>query len=274
MTAGMARIRPILITASTTVIAMFPLAMGKAEFVSAIGATFAITVIGGLTLSTLLTLIFIPTFYSGLENALEWFKSLDWKNKVIQLLFSALLIFLIYTHIDKFIWKLITTILAVILVPAATWFVMNSLRKARETVIPADESINIYVQSLVKIYERENRWAREWKAGARIRERLGLNKHFRRWKDMTQVSWQLPSVHFYDLFHLFLPQKGILDLPFQHCNMVLPFSNMEPVQRAFHEPVMQMATGKFLRKLIPVTDFIVFWIIPLSEPGIVPDEMG
>ena len=42
---------------------------------------------------------------------------------------------------------------------------MNSLRKARETVIPPDESINIYVQSLVKIYERENRWAREWKAG-------------------------------------------------------------------------------------------------------------
>ncbi len=62
MMAGMARIRPILITASTTVIAMFPLAMGKAEFVSAIGASFAITVIGGLTLSTLLTLIFIPTF--------------------------------------------------------------------------------------------------------------------------------------------------------------------------------------------------------------------
>ena len=58
MSAGMARIRPILITASTTVIAMFPLAMGKAEFVSAIGASFAITVIGGLTLSTLLTLDF------------------------------------------------------------------------------------------------------------------------------------------------------------------------------------------------------------------------
>ncbi len=47
MTAGVARFRPILITASTTVIAMVPLAMGKSEYVSAIGATFAITVIGG-----------------------------------------------------------------------------------------------------------------------------------------------------------------------------------------------------------------------------------
>ena len=71
MTAGVSRLRPILITASTTVIAMVPLAMGKAEFVSVIGASFAITVIGGLTLSTLLTLVFIPTFYTGLENCTE-----------------------------------------------------------------------------------------------------------------------------------------------------------------------------------------------------------
>jgi hypothetical protein len=139
MAAGMARIRPILITASTTVIAMVPLAMGKGEFVSTIGASFGITVIGGLTLSTLLTLIFIPTFYSGLENALEWFKSLSWKNKIIQLLIFGLLIFLIYSRIDKFIWKLITTILAVIML-ATTWFVMKP-EKARETVFSDEASI-------------------------------------------------------------------------------------------------------------------------------------
>jgi hypothetical protein len=131
MTAGMARLRPILITASTTVIAMVPLAMGKAEFVSAIGASFAITVIGGLTLSTLLTLVFIPTFYTGLENALKWFYSLEWKNKLTQLILFTVMVLLIYLNIDKFLWKLITTILAVILIPASTWFVMNSLRKAR-----------------------------------------------------------------------------------------------------------------------------------------------
>ncbi len=31
---------------------------------------------------------------------------------------------------------------------------MNSLRKAKETVIPPDEMISIHVQSLVKIYDR------------------------------------------------------------------------------------------------------------------------
>jgi len=66
----MSRIRPILITAIVTVVAMFPLAMGDNEYVGAIGAPFAITVIGGLSMSTLLTLIFIPTFYFGLEMLL------------------------------------------------------------------------------------------------------------------------------------------------------------------------------------------------------------
>ena len=48
MTAGMSRIRPILITSITTIAAMLPLAMGDTEYAGAIGAPFAITVIGGL----------------------------------------------------------------------------------------------------------------------------------------------------------------------------------------------------------------------------------
>jgi len=262
MTAGMARIRPILITASTTVIAMLPLAMGKAEYVSIIGASFAITVIGGLTLSTLLTLVFIPTFYSGLENAMEWFKSLDWKNKAIQIIIFGLLIFLIYTTLDKFLWKLITTILALILVPASTWFIINSLKKARETVIPADENINIYVQSLVKIYERENRWAREWKAGSKIRERLGLNHHFRKMKDLTEVAWQLPVFGFMVYFTYFYLQKGFWIFLFSMCTWFF----LSSIWKQFKELFTNMtAEGKyrFLKKMIPLFDFVVFWIIPL-----------
>ncbi|NJK96797.1 MAG: efflux RND transporter permease subunit, partial [Bacteroidales bacterium] len=38
MMAGLARVRPILITSITTIIALFPLAMGKAEYVTQIGA--------------------------------------------------------------------------------------------------------------------------------------------------------------------------------------------------------------------------------------------
>ncbi|OFY65338.1 MAG: hypothetical protein A2V64_04890 [Bacteroidetes bacterium RBG_13_43_22] len=262
MAAGVARIRPILITASTTVLAMFPLAMGKAEFVSVIGASFAITVIGGLTLSTLLTLVFIPTFYSGLENSLDWFRSLNWKNKIIQLLVFCLLIFLIYTNIDKFIWKLITTILSIILVPATTWFIINSLRKARETVIPSGENINIRVQSLVKIYERENRWLREWKAGDRTRTRLGLKNHFRKWKDMTRVAWQFPLFAFMIYFTYFYLSKGFWIFIFS----IATWFFLSAIWNQFRELFTNLAAGgkkRLLKKMIPVIDFLVFWTVPL-----------
>ncbi len=262
MAAGVARIRPILITASTTVIAMFPLAMGKAEFVSVIGASFAITVIGGLTLSTLLTLIFIPTFYSGLENAIEWFKSLSWKTRVIQVLVFAFLIFLIYSNIEKFLWKLITTILAIIIVPASTWFIMNSLRKARETVIPVDENINIYIQSLVKIYERESRWAREWKAGARIRKRLGLEKDYHTWKDMSQLAWQIPLFAFMIYFTYFYLDTGFWVFFFS----IITWFFLSAIWNPFRELIGHRSRNdhsRFLLRLSGTIDFMVFWIVPL-----------
>jgi multidrug efflux pump subunit AcrB/ABC-type multidrug transport system ATPase subunit len=262
MTAGVARLRPILITASTTVIAMIPLAMGKAEFVSVIGASFAITVIGGLSLSTLLTLVFIPTFYSGLENALKWFNSLSLKNKIVQAVVFAFLIYMIYTHIDKFLWKLITTILSLIIVPATTWFVMNSLRKARETVIPADENINIYVQSLVKIYDRENRWMREWNAGAKIRERLGYAKQYKSWKDMDQLTWQIPILGFIIYFTYFYLNSGFWIFIFSIITWFILLGIWIPFKK-LSDNMTSGGERKFLKRLTPVADFIVFWLVPL-----------
>jgi len=262
MTAGVSRLRPILITASTTVIAMVPLAMGKAEFVSVIGASFAITVIGGLTLSTLLTLVFIPTFYTGLENALKWFYSLSWKNKLTQLILFALFTLLIYIYIDRFLWKLITTILVIILVPASTWFVMNSLRKARETVISPDENINIYIQSLVKIYERENRWAREWKAGMRVRKRLGLQTQIHSLKDMSQVAWQAPLLGYIIYFTYFYLNKGFWVFVFSMGTWFFLSEIWTSFQKLIHSLTVN-GEKKWLRIISVTIDFVIFWIIPL-----------
>ena len=262
MTAGMARLRPILITASTTVIAMVPLAMGQSEYVSIIGASFAITVIGGLTLSTLLTLVFIPTFYTGLENALNWFKSLGWKNRLIQFILFAIIILLIYIYIDMFLWKLITTILAIILVPASTWFVMNSLKKARETVIPPDENISIYVQSLVKIYDRENRWAREWKSGALIRKRLGLEKEINSLKDLSQAAWQIPLLGFIIYFTYFYLHKGFWIFIFSLTTWFILSAVWVSFEKLFRS--ITAVGGKiWLAKISRLTDFVIFWLVPL-----------
>jgi multidrug efflux pump subunit AcrB/ABC-type multidrug transport system ATPase subunit len=262
MAAGIARVRPILITAGTTVIALFPLAMGKAEFVASIGAAFAITVIGGLTLSTMLTLIFIPTFYSGLENSLDWINSLNWKTKIIQFVIFTFLIFLIYTYIDQFLWKLITTILSLILVPAATWFFINTLRKARETVISPDKPINIYIQSLVKIYDRDSRISREWKAGSKIRERLGLSKSYTSWKEMSQLTWQLPLIGYMIFFTYFYLKSGFFIFVF---SIIIWFSLLGtwiPFKKLFTS-FSSSGNNKRYLILIKILDIVIFWLIPL-----------
>lgn len=262
LTSGVARLRPVLITASTTVIAMVPLAMGQAEYVSAIGAAFAITVIGGLTLSTLLTLVFIPTFYVGLEDALKWFYSLSWKNKTSQFIIIILMILLIYSYIDKFLWQLIATIAIVILVPASTWFVMNSLRKARETVISPEENINIYIQSLVKIYERENRWTRDWKAGARIRKRLGLVKEYSSWKDLSDTLWQVPILVFIIYFTYFYLSKGFWVFLFCLGTWFLLSGIWTNLNQLLNN-ISLKEEKRGIKKITGIIDFTIFWIIPI-----------
>lgn len=67
MNAAESRLRPILMTTLTTTLGMLPLALGISEGTE-IRAPMAITVIGGLLASTLLTLIVIPVMYSLLDR--------------------------------------------------------------------------------------------------------------------------------------------------------------------------------------------------------------
>jgi HAE1 family hydrophobic/amphiphilic exporter-1 len=67
MEAGRARLRPILMTTLTTVLGLLPMAIGFGEG-SELRTPMAITVIGGLLVSTLLTLVVIPVVYSLLDR--------------------------------------------------------------------------------------------------------------------------------------------------------------------------------------------------------------
>ncbi len=64
---GVVRLRPILITATTTVLGMVPMAFGWGEG-ARFYSTLGITVIGGLTMSTLLTLVVVPVVYSLFDD--------------------------------------------------------------------------------------------------------------------------------------------------------------------------------------------------------------
>jgi len=65
--AGRRRLRPILMTATTTMLALVPLAIGLGEG-GEVQASMARAVIGGLLSSNLITLVFVPTIYSLLAS--------------------------------------------------------------------------------------------------------------------------------------------------------------------------------------------------------------
>ncbi len=64
---GKSRLRPILMTMFTTVLALVPMAIGIGEGAE-LRAPMAITIIGGLSSSTFLSLIIVPIFYTFLDD--------------------------------------------------------------------------------------------------------------------------------------------------------------------------------------------------------------
>ncbi|MDD3268833.1 MAG: efflux RND transporter permease subunit [Syntrophomonadaceae bacterium] len=72
--AGRVRLRPILMTSLATILAMLPMALGLGEGGSTM-APMATVVVGGLLVSTVLTLVFVPVIYSIFD---------DWRNKAMR----------------------------------------------------------------------------------------------------------------------------------------------------------------------------------------------
>jgi len=70
VTAGRTRLRPVLMTTLTTMFALLPLAVGIGEG-SEIQSPMAVAVISGLLVSTLLTLVFIPTLYTIVQERIR-----------------------------------------------------------------------------------------------------------------------------------------------------------------------------------------------------------
>ncbi|NOY76338.1 MAG: efflux RND transporter permease subunit [Calditrichaeota bacterium] len=68
--AGRTRLRPVLMTAFTTIFGLLPMALSRGEG-SETWVPLAVAVIGGLLVSTLITLVFVPTLYAVVESKLR-----------------------------------------------------------------------------------------------------------------------------------------------------------------------------------------------------------
>ena len=259
---GLSRFRPIIITAITTIVAMIPLAMSTSEYVGSSAAPFAITVIGGLSLSTLLTLVLIPTVYSSMEGTVSWFKKLNWKIKILQIILITGSSVLIYIYIDSLLWKLFCFFIAVILIPGTTYFLMTSLRQATTNVIDANEKITIKIRNLVKIYDRDSKFSREWKSGGKIRQKLGIDKDYKTIRDFDDMIWQLPLLGFMTYFIYYYLNNGFWFFILVHIiylsiiGISKPFGKYLKNRAERKKKKFLMKTGKFFSKLF-------FWGFPL-----------
>ncbi|MEN1938827.1 efflux RND transporter permease subunit [Paenibacillus sp. 102] len=66
--AGSTRLRPIIMTAITTIVAMLPLLFSQSQAGSMVSKSLAVVVIGGLAVSTVLTLVVVPVMYELLDK--------------------------------------------------------------------------------------------------------------------------------------------------------------------------------------------------------------
>jgi HAE1 family hydrophobic/amphiphilic exporter-1 len=78
--AGRLRMRPILMTTATTVLGLAPLALGLGAGAE-IQAALARVVIGGMTASTLVTLVLVPVVYTSATGLLTGWRATGWSRR-------------------------------------------------------------------------------------------------------------------------------------------------------------------------------------------------
>ncbi len=81
MKAGPIRIRPIMMTALTTILGLVPMSLGIGEGAE-LTQSMGVVVTGGLSLATVLTLVIVPVMYTIFDDISEFFKRKKNKNKV------------------------------------------------------------------------------------------------------------------------------------------------------------------------------------------------
>ena len=252
MMSGISRMRPILITSITTIIAMLPLALGEAEYVVSIGQPFAVTVMGGLAFSTMLTLLYIPTMSAGLESFLDWFRNLKPGIKGAQITLMVITGAFISLQIEGLLWQMIAYIAAIILIPGGTYFIMSALRQANAKMVPPGEAMHIEIQNLTKVYGRDTRWIREWKGNKRLFEARGeepvtINIF------LQDLIWQGALIGFLVYFIYFFLDKAFWQLVFMISLHVLLLSMLRNATKLVPDK----------QKLTRVINTLLYWGFPI-----------
>lgn len=161
LVASQQRVRPIVMTSVTTMVGVLPLAIKQGTELE-LWPPFAITVFGGLAVSTFSTLIFIPALYVGLEQTSAWLKRIGPLGLVIGSAAAIAELVWLYTEYPS---KLYVGLLAL-----PVWFLHCGLLYGiqqyrmvrREKVRLSDRITGIEIRNLTKTYGLSGRFRRDW----------------------------------------------------------------------------------------------------------------
>ena len=79
---GQSRLRPVMMTAFTTILGMIPMSLSRSEG-SELWTTMGVVVIGGLLVSTIITLVVVPVLYGWMERKGEREKQEKLRRKFV-----------------------------------------------------------------------------------------------------------------------------------------------------------------------------------------------
>jgi ABC-type multidrug transport system ATPase subunit len=196
-----------------------------------------------------------------MENAVNWLKSLHWGLKVLQLVIFVAAAFYIYFKVESFIWQLLGFMAIVILIPGVTAFILTSLRQASSKVIDENEPIRIVVRQLVKIYDRDSRFVREWKSGLKIRKRAGLLKNYRHLRDFYDLIWQIPLFGFLVYFTFFYLESNLWMWVLSHFVFFFLLLLNVPLSQVLKNKYEDTSKPVFL-KIDTIIKRVIFWVVP------------
>jgi ABC-type multidrug transport system ATPase subunit len=197
-----------------------------------------------------------------LENTLQWMKNLNWKIKILHLVLFVAFLGYIYFRVDTFIWQLLFFLLVILLIPGITWFVQNSLRLAQTKLIGENDPIRIEIRKLVKIYERDSRFMREWKSGIKIREMAGLTRDYTQARHFYDLVWQIPFFFGLVWFTFMYQKSSFWMLVMSVCLFFFLFVLWEPLSAVLMNKYNKTGKGKLL-KVRNWGYYLLLWGVPL-----------
>ncbi len=200
LTAGKARVRPIMMTAATTVFGLTPL-MFKTGEMGEIWPPFANAVVGGLVCATVLTPLCIPAAYIGLDEIVAGFKKMKKGWKAMVLLSNSAYVYYIYVVLNSIVWKIFFCVAGIIMINWLLWKLFNFSKEKKKTVFE-EEDLKIYIQNLKKIYNGPGRFRKDWMKRLR-KDYFRLLKKLKIKSDLNikeRLTWKIPVFGF--IFYL------------------------------------------------------------------------